>query len=282
MTRGAGLASSLLLALAVVACSSIDAASDPYASDSGLTGSAEGNGGSGETDTSADDGEQDEGPTLDLGDPGQLACDVWAQDCPVGKKCSWEIVDAIAQPSCVPLAPDAKAPGDPCTTLGDPGSGHDDCELGAMCSWLDEQNTGVCLALCSGSSLEPSCEDAAPPAICQPCNDCPSLCIPTCDPLADTCGPGYACAPNAGNFTCMPTENLGAGLLGDPCEYSVQCAAGFACIDGAAVQGCDQAGCCSPFCSLTLPECPNLMTCEPWFEGLEPPPVPDVGVCKVG
>jgi hypothetical protein len=155
-----------------------------------------------------------------------------------------------------------------------------DCELGAMCGWLDQQNTGVCLALCGGSPVAPSCEGAQPPAICQPCSDCPSLCIPTCDPLADECGPGYACAPNAGNFTCTPAENLGAGTLGDPCEYAIQCAAGFACIDGAAVEGCDQAGCCSPFCSLELPECPNLMSCEPWFEGPRTPPVPDVGVCK--
>jgi hypothetical protein len=139
---------------------------------------------------------------------------------------------------------------------------------------------GVCLALCSGSVLAPSCESDVTPAICQPCTDCPSLCLPTCDPLADTCGPGYACAPNAGNFTCTPAQNLGAGVLGDPCEYAVQCAAGFACIDGATVQGCDQVGCCSPFCSLVSPECPNQMSCEPWFEGLEPPPVPDVGVCK--
>lgn len=277
--RGAASLSSLVLALGLVACSSIDAASDPYASDSGLTDLGESSGTEG-SDTSEAETATDEGTTLDLPNDDAVACDVWAQDCPAGKKCSWEIVDTVAQPSCVPLVPNAKPPGDPCTTLGDPGSGHDDCELGAMCGWLDLDNAGVCLALCSGSLLEPSCEGTQLPAICQPCSDCPSLCIPTCDPLADTCGAGYACAPNAGNFTCTPAETLGAGMLGDPCEYAVQCAAGFACIDGAAVQGCDQVGCCSPFCSLELPECPNQMSCEPWFEEPQMPPVPDVGVCK--
>ncbi|KIG19375.1 hypothetical protein DB30_02656 [Enhygromyxa salina] len=220
----------------------------------------------------------DPGPTLDLAG-NEFVCDVWLQDCPANQKCSWEIVDAVAHPSCVPLAANPKPPGEACTTSGDPGSGHDDCELGAMCTWLDQQNAGVCLALCSGSPGAPSC-DGAVPAICQPCSGCPSLCVPTCDPLANNCGPGYACAPNGGNFTCTPSTNLGAGVLGDPCEYAVQCAEGFACIEGAAVAGCEQAGCCSPFCKLSLPECPNFMTCEPWFEAGEPPPVPDVGVCK--
>lgn len=276
--------SSLALALGLVlgACSSIDAASDPYASDTGLTGTAGGSssGNSNDDDADTEEGTHDDGGSLDLPDTDMSACNVWTQDCPPQQKCSWEIVDAIAQPRCVPLVADAKPPGEPCTTLGDPGSGHDDCELGAMCSWLNPQNIGVCLALCTGSPVAPDCQDAGVPAICQPCNDCASLCIPTCDPLADTCGAGYVCAPNAGNFTCTPADNLGAGMLADPCEYSVQCAAGFACIDGAAVPGCDQVGCCSPFCSLELPECPNQMSCVPWFEDAEPPALPDVGVCK--
>ncbi|PRQ06674.1 hypothetical protein ENSA7_35500 [Enhygromyxa salina] len=272
-----------MLAIGLFACSSIDAASDPSGSS---TGSGTNNTGLGSTADSGDgDGSEESdagstgaGPTLDIADT-ELACDVWLQDCPPEQKCSWEVIDAVAHPSCVPLVADARPPGEPCMTLGDPGSGHDDCELGAICSWLDEQNVGVCLALCSGSPVAPSCADEAVPAICQPCSGCPSLCIPTCDPLADDCGPGYACAPNAGNFTCTPAANLGAGVLGDPCEYAVQCAEGFACIDGATVPGCEQVGCCSPFCKLSLPECPNFMTCEPWFEGREPP-VDDVGVCK--
>jgi hypothetical protein len=286
LRRGAVSTSLVSLALIISACSNSDAASDPYMNTGGLSGMAESGDPSGSADQAGDgdgDGDGDEEmPVDDLANEDTSDCDVWLQDCPAGQKCSWELVDGAARQSCVPLDPEANPPGEPCTMYGDPGSGHDDCELGAICSWLDDNNVGVCLALCQGSPEDPSCEGVGMPALCQPCPDCPSLCVPTCNPLLDECGPGYACTPNAGDFTCLPAGQLGEGGLGAPCEYSIQCQAGFGCIDAASVPGCEAAGCCSPFCDLGSPECPPGMSCMAWFEGLDMPPVPDLGVCVAG
>ena len=276
----------LCCALTLGACSTSSDSNDPYETNPNPTTNADSRDSAtapGDGDDDPGDGDDDtDGETLDLGeDP--IECDVWTQDCPDGEKCTWEIVDTLAKPACVPVVDGAKAPGDPCTMFGDPGSGHDDCELGAICSWLGDDNQGVCLALCSGSANEPSCESAGTPAICQPCIDCPSLCVPTCDPLLQDCDRGYACIPNAGEFTCTPAANVGDGGFGAACEYSLQCQAGFACIEGQLIPGCDGVGCCSPFCDLEMPVCPQDLTCQPWFEGgLEPPALPFLGVCEGG
>lgn len=279
------------LALLVSACASAgeaagddpqESANSSYSGD-GERGEAE-HGGDGDGDGDADES-QTEGDTADgydLGTP-DMTCDPWAQDCPADEKCTWETIDGVAQTRCVWVEADAKLPGEPCTVFGDPDSGYDDCVLGAICHHLDARNLGVCMALCGGSPLEPTCPLDG--ASCQICPDCPSLCVPLCDPLAQDCAEGYACLPASGSFGCQPNEQHGRGTLGDACEYTFQCEVGFACIDALAVPGCPGVACCSPFCSTSEPICPPGMSCVPWFEddgNDDPPPLPDVGICQAG
>ncbi|HLT38958.1 MAG TPA: hypothetical protein VK034_21890 [Enhygromyxa sp.] len=272
------------LALLLGACSSADeAAADPYPSaDSGLSSLGEADE---DEDEDADagegdgdgDGEQDTGPTLDLGGDTKLVCDPWLQDCPAGEKCSWEQVAGVSQTRCVPIEPDAKLPGEPCMVFGDRDSGYDDCVLGALCQHVDARNQGTCAALCGGSPARPICEGEG--ELCHVCPDCPSLCVPICNPLAQDCADGFACVSASGSFACQPDDQLGSGALGDPCEYAFQCQPGFTCIDGSKVPDCPAAGCCSPLCSVDQPMCPAGMSCTPWFD-LDNRPLPELGICQ--
>jgi hypothetical protein len=270
------IAAPLLLALA--GCSTADR-SEAQASlgSAAASGAEDGQDDANEGDSSgAEDpeGSDEGGDALDLGQT--PSCDPWAQDCPAASKCSWEQVAGEAKTRCVPIDPDPKQPGQPCTVFGDPDSGYDDCALGAQCELTDGDQQGVCVALCTGSLAAPSC--AEPFAQCHACPDCPSLCWPLCDPLAQDCGPGLACTTYSGSFTCQPDDALGSGTFEDPCEYGFQCAPGHACLEAAIVPGCASSGCCTPFCSLAVPACPSPMTCTPWFDS-NMAPLPDLGVC---
>ena len=267
------------LALLLGACASADeAAGDAnLGADTGLSTGVESGGGSEQGGDGDGDGQSDDtSSTLDVSES-TPACDPWAQDCPVGEKCSWEQVAGVAQTRCVPVEPDAKLPGEPCMVFGDPDSGYDDCVLGALCRYVDARNQGICMALCGGSPAQPICERDG--AQCHVCPGCPSLCVPLCDPLAQDCIEGFACTPNSGSFACHPSEQSGAGALGDPCEYAFQCKPGFACIDSSKLPGCGAAGCCSPFCSLAEPSCPSQLVCVPWFDA-DNPPLPELGICQ--
>jgi hypothetical protein len=270
------------LALLLGACSSTDEAAggDPYDSvDTGVsTNSEQGGDGDGDTDKAEDsEGSDDDTTESDLPGDGEASCDPWAQDCPEGEKCSWELVDGVPHTRCVPVELDAKPLGEPCTVFGDPNSGYDDCVLGALCQHLDDQNQGTCVELCSGSPMEPLCEQDG--AICHVCPDCPSLCMPICDPLVQDCGEGLVCIPDLGSFACHPSTEVGRGALGDSCEYTFQCQAGFACIDALEVPGCEGLACCSPFCNTSEAVCPEGMSCVPWLE-IEEALLPNLGICK--
>ena len=233
--------------------------------------------GEGEGDTA---GESDSGATLDMAR--EASCDPWIQDCPEGKKCSWRQLGDEQDPVCVLIAPDPKQVGDACEVSGDPGSPYDDCDLGLICAQVEGEGApGVCMTLCAGNEIEAHCEHVDFPALCRPCAGCPSLCQALCDPLADKCAEGFACVPEANEFTCHPITELGSGGLGDSCEYALQCQAGHLCLDAAAVPGCEGGGCCSPICSLSQPSCPPDTGCVPWFDPLRQADYPDLGVCRI-
>lgn len=278
----AALGSALLLA----ACSTtaeVPGSDSSASAGSGVSGAADSDNGDDGRGEEAGDGQGDgdgdgDGPVSDLGHEPDNACDPWAQDCPAGEKCSWEQIDELAQTRCVPVEADAKLPGEPCTVFGEPGSADDDCALGSLCSHVGAFNEGVCMALCGGSPNRPIC--ASEHAVCRLCLDCPSLCVPVCDPLAQDCDLDFACVADSGSFACRPSARIGTGSLGDPCEYSFQCQASYACVDGQSIPGCAGAGCCSPFCSIADPNCPQDMSCVPWFEG-DDALIPDLGICKI-
>jgi hypothetical protein len=225
---------------------------------------------------------------------GGVECDVWSQDCPDGEKCapwandggnSWNAT------RCVPVAPDPKQPGDPCTTDGSDVSGNDDCQLGAMCFAVNpESNSGICVSFCEGSAQNPVCSDAN-----QQCNISNDgvlvLCLNTCDPILQDCASGdqpLGCYPVNDDFLCWPDFSFDLGAVGDPCEYFNVCDVGLYCAAASAVPNCIAGtGCCTEFCDVTDPQatCSGAAggaECVPWWaEGAAPPGSEHVGGCLI-
>jgi hypothetical protein len=220
---------------------------------------------------------------------GSVDCDLFEQNCPAGQKCmpyandgghSWNAT------KCTPIADDPKQVDEPCTVEESGVSGVDDCDIGLMCWGLDfETLEGECIPLCIGSPSEPQCEDAE--RWCTISGDgVLSLCVPTCDPLGSDCDPDDVCAPvYSGEFICVPDASApGEGNAGDACEALNVCNPGLVCVQGEWVPGCETTGCCTPFCDVTQPECPDspAQECLPWFEeGKAPPQYEHVGICGV-
>lgn len=225
-------------------------------------------------------------------------CELAAQTCPKGQKCNPSGMDTgfvfTGQPLCVPLEPDPKPPGEPCSVLGDPLDGTDECELGSVCLFPDDQGMGLCHALCSiddDPQHDSSCPIATtlcnPPA-CQECNW--GYCDEPCDPRdLDACPAKELCAGfTEGLFCLLDGSGGGGGNAGDPCEFLNACAPGLRCADAETVAGCpdDASGCCAPFCSTDQPNtCPNKdqgEVCVPWFVDNPPPPkLATLGSCSL-
>jgi hypothetical protein len=286
---------------------------------SGTTAVASGSGviegsSSGGTTTALDDGttacSADEGAAFIYGPPPEcqcpdpppycdddpaFECDVFAQDCPVGEKCTAWANDGGEEwnaTRCVPVAPDPDQPGESCMVEGGPVSGIDTCDLGSLCLDVDDETlTGTCVALCTGTVDAPTCEEEG--TVCAISNGgALALCRPACDPLAQDCPAGDGCYPFQGGWACAADASGGSGY-GEPCEFINACAPGLACLDSGAVppgEACEgAAGCCTEICDVTDPagdmQCagaPGGQICEPWFDpGRAPAGLEDVGVCAV-
>jgi hypothetical protein len=219
----------------------------------------------------ADDGSSSGGPSggSDSGTTcGRLQCDVWAQDCPDGMKCT---ASDRCGPSgtwsgttCVPVVPDAGVPGEPCFVEDTPFSGSDTCILGAMCWNLDPETLmGTCVALCEGSENAPQCSD--PEDVHVIANDgVLTLCLPACDPLAPSCDAGEGCYPieiGWGPFACL---REGLPVYGD--QTPTLCPPGSTDVDASWITACDDAEvCCAELCDLEAPSCAGL-ECTPFHE----------------
>ncbi|MEM7156077.1 MAG: ribulose phosphate epimerase [Myxococcota bacterium] len=218
-------------------------------------------------------------------------CDMFAQDCPDGEKCMpWANDGGTAWNAtrCSPIADNPGQAGDSCSVEGSGVSGLDDCDIGSMCWDVDpETNMGVCVALCTGDSMSPVCED--PDTACAIVNDgAIVLCLPSCDPLIQDCTDGQACYAVLDDFLCVPDASGEMGVYGDPCEFINACDPGLMCLGAAAVPDCTGSqGCCSEVCDTADPagdaQCMGVdQACEPWYEeGAAPPGYEDVGACAL-
>jgi hypothetical protein len=229
------------------------------------------------------------------GPHGQLRCspecNVWAQDCPEGEKCSPYSGDgdnAWESQKCVPLDPDPDHPGDPCTVEGSGVSGIDSCDIDSMCWNVDSETLiGTCVPRCTGSPDDPMCP---PETACLISNDgVLTLCLPSCDPLVQDCPGDDLCIANpqdSSSFICVLDTSGDEGQTFDTCEYINACDKGMLCVNPALASECDPeaAGCCLPFCDLSAaPACPGAMQqCLPWFaDESAPPGLENVGVCGI-
>ncbi len=227
--------------------------------------------------------------TPDAGGTSSLACDTFKQDCDEGEKCTaWANDGGLYNATkCVEVTGN-KTPGDICTTEGGATTGIDDCQAGAMCWDVDAQNTGTCVALCTGTPDAPICGPGFECAVTS--ENVLNLCLPGCDPLQPDCLPGDLCIPTGDGFICTAPAPGDPGQQNDPCELTNACAAGLFCIPPAnASSACDQqaTGCCQPFCEFIEGEdgtCPNPdQKCLPWFDPMKgsPPGLEDVGICSI-
>lgn len=106
--------------------------------------------------------------------------------------------------------------------------------------------------------------------------------VVSCDPLAQDCADGEACALLQQQFACI-TVTIDGGA-GDVCVAASECGPGLACCPSLLVPGCDGPGCCASMCDVgagASAGCPATTECKPALTG---PNVPteyqDYGVCK--
>jgi hypothetical protein len=210
-------------------------------------------------------------------------CDVWAQDCPPGEKCSAAGPPPFSTGSiaCATIAPDPAQLGEPCQVLVEGHLGPDTCDLGLYCHDVDPvSQKGTCIPLCTGAAVDPSCP------IGQVClNTALPLCITACDPLLDVCPAGDTCLWLSHEFGCWPDGDQPKHGLFEVCEYVDQCEDGLICLATESAAECDNdgIGCCVPLCDLNSPTCPGVgQTCKTFYP-TDPPPagLEHLGVCSL-
>lgn len=199
------------------------------------------------------------------------ACDLFAQDCPAGQKCS---SDGDA-PLCVPIDPNPGGPGAPCAVHG---PGLDDCALGGYC-WVDE----VCHPLCTGTAEAPICPEGQ---ICVKGDGLIPICTQACAPLEQDCPEGQVCViPSTGVPACGPDVSGAGGEAGDVCQYVNGCDPGNQCDQTGTVPNCGGDQCCTPFCDASAPApiCPVGQSCLLFYApGTAPAGLEQLGTCGAG
>jgi Cys-rich repeat protein len=164
----------------------------------------------------------------------RMCCDVHAQDCGAGMRCTLVSVtdDAtLATTACVPasgsMAQDAMCTRTPTT----PGMAMDDCATGQYCARIGQSSGGgrVCRPLCTADA------DCGAGQICHNAGTVPlaGWCLTQCDIFNPTCPGGLGCAlqgniptPNIADFSTACIA-LGSGQLGAACTVIADCASGL-------------------------------------------------------
>lgn len=208
-------------------------------------------------------------------------CDVWAQDCPVGEKCSAAGLPPLGSDNiaCAPIVSDPDQLGEPCQRLAEGHLGPDTCDLGLYCHDLDPlSQKGICSPLCTGDESDPSCPLGQ---VCM--NAALPLCLAACDPLLDACPTGDTCLWLGHEFGCWPAGSVPKHGLFEVCEYVDQCEDGLICTGTENAAECDKdgIGCCIPFCDLNAPACPGVgQACQTFYPDPPPPAgLEHLGVC---
>jgi hypothetical protein len=212
-------------------------------------------------------------------------CDPFLQDCYDGEKCvpyasSGDSWDAF---KCVLVTGD-QATGEPCT-YGGIVDASDDCDELSGCWNLQDvegELVGTCHAFCMGTADDSVCPAGSTCWISG--SGIPSYCIPTCDPVAQDCGPGLGCYLSGVSFQCLlGTQNI---PVGEPCGFINDCAPGLTCLAAEVFPTCNGSACCATWCNHELGDAQCETTpgtvCELFFEdGRAPPGLEHVGVCIV-
>jgi len=204
-------------------------------------------------------------------------CNYFEEICPEGTKCTFD--NSSSEVQCAPIVRDPAQLGDPC----DPGEGgtfdgFDNCDDELLCLGEDADDA-ICVPFCGPDIDNFDCPSGMACSTCQTC--ALGICIPICDPLGDDCGEGQTCVPGNGpDFQCAVDASEEEGQYGDPCEFVNVCDPKLVCLDKDYVPDCESNGCCTNFCDLGDPQCPDdALECTPWFEEEAPEGLEHVGVC---
>lgn len=219
-------------------------------------------------------------PEADFIDTGHQ-CDPYAQDCPDGEKCvAYVSTGGYWNANKCVLIGGSQTAGGACS-YGGMAEASDDCDADSAC-WdvheVDGEWSGTCRSFCGGTGDAPTCS---------PGNSClvqgegtVTMCVASCDPLAQDCDEGLGCYWADTDFMCA--LSMGDLPTAAPCGYFNDCAPGHVCADTEFLPSCAGASCCTPFCDLSAPDCESFpgTTCVPFFdEGIGPPINEDRGVC---
>ena len=213
-------------------------------------------------------------------------CSVLDDTCPPGEKCNYYADDGGTKwnaSKCFPVVGRPDLVDAECMMFGDGASGLDSCDRGAMCLNVDlDTGLGECFPFCTGSLNMPGCDD--PYRECSITSDGVLLvCPPDCDPLGrETCAEGEACYAVDGDLRCRDDASGGGGEPLSVCEAANACEPGSTCVPAERVGACPTGAesCCTPFCDLSAPTCPNGTECAPYFpEGTVPPGHENLGLC---
>lgn len=215
--------------------------------------------------------------------PGELQCDVLAQDCPAGLHCvpGDEGSNFSEGSLCVPLSDAPAERHEACS----PGLATctDDCAEGTFCR--EGTNVpGMCLGMCDISGDPASCLPDEMCLLCPSCNF--GLCVATCDPFAPQCPLDVPCVPRLPDgFACQHWQGQTVGV-GETCAASQECNQGLVCREAAALGGaCEGESCCTELCDLVDgdPACsdPGHVCFSVYLPGLEHEGLEHVGFCGV-
>ncbi len=214
----------------------------------------------------------------DVGDTSN-ECDIWDPDCPRGQKCTaWNNTGGEGWNAnrCVDVVDDPAGIGEPCIVEDAATSGIDDCDFGSICLADPETLQGTCSPFCQGPEVNPSCPDDR---VCIASGETVlPLCLPECDPLDPICADDQGCYPVGEVFVCA-WVNGDVGTF-ESCDFANACAPGSACMSTDVVAACPGGSdaCCTPFCDLNAPACPDPTACVPFYD-VPMPGLEDVGIC---
>lgn len=189
------------------------------------------------------------------------ACDLVAQDCDAGLKCTHLTDDGGSSVrACLPEG-DATE-GEPCSR----GPVTDNCARGLICLPELQPDGGVtaaCARYCGGAddcAAEDACFLAVEP---EGSMERPLVCDRPCDLFSQDCPVGRGCYPGPVAPGCYPAGTLPQDAS---CTYSDECSPGAACVNAR----------CTPLCALPSdpPTC-AAGTCT----FLDVPRAPDAGAC---
>lgn len=209
-------------------------------------------------------------------------CDIFAQDCPEGQKCNPYAQGGNTWNADGCFGAGDGAIGDECIVEGSGTSGVDSCAVGGMCWNVDpESNTGVCIEVCSGSADAPACVTVG--TSCAIANDgVLAVCVADCDPLLQDCPDSEGCYGFDDGFSCFPDGSQEQGAYLDVCSYYNACDPGLICVAESAVAGCLESSCCTPYCDVDVPVCPETSAgCVPYYpDGGAPAGLESLGFCS--